>query len=88
MADSSEFGWRLVKEYEAHPIASDEKRIFKAEVRAARKMKSEKSKRGVVATEHGRTDEGGIWSLAAHRLQHRIVLVVLFRDTGRRTDLL
>ena len=49
LADSSELGWRLVKEYEAHPIASDsddEKRIFKAEVRATRKMKSEKSKRG------------------------------------------
>ena len=49
LADSSELGWRLVKEHEAHPIAShsdDEKRIFKAEVRATRKMKSEKAKRG------------------------------------------
>ena len=49
MADSSELGWRLVKEYEAHPITSDnddEKWIFKAEVRATRKMKSEKSERG------------------------------------------
>ena len=44
LADSSEFGWRLDKEYDAHPIASDsddEKRIFKAEVRATRVMKSE-----------------------------------------------
>lgn len=49
LADSSELGWRLVKEYEANPIASDsddEKRIFKAEARASRKMKSEKVKRG------------------------------------------
>ncbi|MEW8545049.1 MAG: reverse transcriptase domain-containing protein [Candidatus Thiodiazotropha sp.] len=39
----------MVKEYERIPIASDsedEKRIYKAEARATRKMKSERSKRG------------------------------------------
>ena len=49
LADSSDFGWRVVKEYEKIPIASesdDEKRMYKAEARASRKIKSEKSKRG------------------------------------------
>ncbi|XP_053398087.1 uncharacterized protein LOC123550494 [Mercenaria mercenaria] len=47
LADSSSLGWRVVAEYETNPIASDsedEKRIFKAEARATRKVKSEKSK--------------------------------------------
>ena len=49
LADSSELGWRVVKEYEKIPIASDsddEKRMYKAEARASRKMKAEKRKRG------------------------------------------
>ncbi|XP_045178604.2 uncharacterized protein LOC123538512 [Mercenaria mercenaria] len=47
LADSSELGWRMVAEYETNPIASDsddEKKMYKAEARAARKVKSEKSK--------------------------------------------
>ena len=56
LADSSELDWRLVKEYEAHPIANDsddEKRIFKAEVRATRKM-NPRNQRGDVVTVHHR----------------------------------
>ena len=42
LADMSDAGWRVVDEYEAHELASnseDEKKIFKAENRAKRKMK-------------------------------------------------
>ena len=50
LADQSELGWRMVAEYETNPIASDsddEKRIYKAEARATRKMKAERGvKRG------------------------------------------
>lgn len=49
LADTSELGWRMVAEYESNPIASDsedEKRIHKAEYRASRKAKGEKTKRG------------------------------------------
>ena len=50
LADQSELGWRLVAEYESNPVASDsddEKRIFKAEARASRKIKAERgAKRG------------------------------------------
>ena len=89
LADSSEFGWRLVKEYEAHRIASDsddEKKIFKAEVRPTRKIKSEKSKRG-----HG---SYRAWPyrqrpyMGQRRKNPDYALVVLFRDIGRRTALL
>ncbi|XP_060597031.1 uncharacterized protein LOC132750954 [Ruditapes philippinarum] len=48
LADSAELGWRVVQEYEANPLASDsddEKRIFKAEARASKKYKAEKSKK-------------------------------------------
>ena len=48
LADSSELGWRVVAEYEANPLASDsddEKRIYKAEARASRKMKADKLRR-------------------------------------------
>ncbi|XP_053401280.1 uncharacterized protein LOC128557630 [Mercenaria mercenaria] len=47
LADSSELGWRVVAEYETNPIASDsddEKKMYKAEARAARKVNFEKSK--------------------------------------------
>lgn len=48
LADSSELGWRLVNEYETNPLASDsddEKRMYKAEARANRKLKAEKAKK-------------------------------------------
>ena len=48
MADASELGWRVVNEYVTNPLASDsedEKRIFKAEARATRKYKAEKTKK-------------------------------------------
>ena len=53
LADSSELGWRVVKEYKKIPIASDsdnEKCMYKVEARASRKMKAEKSKRGTRGT--------------------------------------
>ena len=46
MADASELGWLVVNEYVTNPLASDsedEKRIYKAEARATRKYKAEKS---------------------------------------------
>ena len=45
LADSSKNGWRTVQEYTQHELAEneeDEKRIFKAELRAERKMKEER----------------------------------------------
>ena len=48
MADRSELGWRVVHEYESNPLAEDsedEKKIYKAEARANRKLKAEKAKR-------------------------------------------
>ena len=48
LADSTDSGWRLVQGYESNPLASDsedEKRIFKAQARAERKIKAEKAKR-------------------------------------------
>jgi hypothetical protein len=48
IADSSDLGWRVVQEYEANPLAdesNDEKKLFKAEARAERKVKAEKSKK-------------------------------------------
>lgn len=48
MADTSELGWRVVNEYISNPLASDsddEKRIYKAEARANRKYKAERSKK-------------------------------------------
>ena len=44
LTESSELGWKLVDEYEAHPNFSDnidEKRYYKAETRATRKMETE-----------------------------------------------
>lgn len=44
----AELGWRVVNEYVSNPLASDsedEKRIYKAEARATRKYKAEKSKK-------------------------------------------
>ncbi|KAK3087671.1 hypothetical protein FSP39_008985 [Pinctada imbricata] len=48
LADMSDNGWRVVQEYETHQLASDsddEKRIVKAEARAAKKVREEKSKK-------------------------------------------
>jgi hypothetical protein len=48
IADSSDLGWRVVQEHEANPLADDsddEKKLFKAEARAERKVKAEKSKK-------------------------------------------
>ena len=48
IADSSELGWRVVQEYESNPLADDsedEKKLYKAETRAERKMKTEKAKK-------------------------------------------
>ena len=42
LADSSDLGWSVVKEYQNNPLASDskdEKRMFRAEARANRKLK-------------------------------------------------
>ena len=44
IADSSDLGWRVVQEYEANPLADDsedERKLFKAESRAERKVKAE-----------------------------------------------
>ena len=49
MADASETGWKLVKEYETNPLASDsddEKKMMRAEARAAKKQKLELTKKG------------------------------------------
>ena len=42
LADSSELGWSVVKEYQSNPLTSDSedvKRMMRAEARASRKMK-------------------------------------------------
>ena len=42
-ADSSQLSWKVVQEYESNPLAEDsddEKKIFKAEARAERKVKA------------------------------------------------
>jgi hypothetical protein len=48
LADSSELGWKVVNEYTQHQLASDsedEKKIYKAEARAVRKLKQGKQKK-------------------------------------------
>ena len=48
IADRSEFGWATVQEYEDDELAEnsdDEKKLFKSEFRANRKMKADKNKR-------------------------------------------
>ena len=47
IADRSEYGWATVTEYEEDEVADgsdDEKRIYKAELRAGRKVKTSKAK--------------------------------------------
>ncbi|MCG8049359.1 MAG: zinc finger domain-containing protein [Candidatus Thiodiazotropha endolucinida] len=47
LADSSELGWRVVQEYEAHPLASDEedeKRMYRAAARATRKLRQDRGR--------------------------------------------
>ncbi|XP_060571306.1 uncharacterized protein LOC132729545 [Ruditapes philippinarum] len=48
LADSTDLGWRVVNEYEAHPLAEDsddEKKIFRAQLHADRKAKQERRAR-------------------------------------------
>ena len=48
LADQSENGWKTVTEYETHSLADDsedEKRIMRAENKAARKMKTERERK-------------------------------------------
>ena len=48
LEDQSEYGWKVVTEYESNPVASDsddEKRIYKSEDRALRKAMSDKGVR-------------------------------------------
>ena len=43
LADFSQLGWKVVQEYESNPLvedSDDEKKIFKAEARAERKVKA------------------------------------------------
>ena len=45
LADSSELGWKVVQEYESHPLADnsdDAKRMYRATARATRKMKQDR----------------------------------------------
>lgn len=49
LADSSESGWRVVQEYEAHPLADgsdDEKKIYRAQMTADRKLKQDRRVKG------------------------------------------
>ena len=51
LADTSGLGWKVVQEYVANPIADDsddEKKMMRAQSRAERKNKAEKSKKGKV----------------------------------------
>ena len=55
LADSSDAGWLVVHEYVSNPLADksdDEKRIFKAQSRADRKLKDDKKKRKSRAGSH------------------------------------
>ena len=48
LADSSENGWKVVQEYEAHPLADDsddERKIYRAEVKANQKVQQERRQR-------------------------------------------
>ncbi|XP_063414876.1 uncharacterized protein LOC134696851 [Mytilus trossulus] len=48
IADSSKLGWRVVNEYETNPLADDsedERKLYKAENRAERKVKADKTKK-------------------------------------------
>ena len=48
LADASAIGWRVVNEYVSNPLASDsddEEKIYKAEARASRKLKADKTKK-------------------------------------------
>ena len=48
LADSSELGWKVVSEYQSNPLASDsddERKIYKAKVKAERKARKDQQKR-------------------------------------------
>lgn len=58
LADSSENGWETARQYEVNPIASDsedEKKIYRAEARAAKKRKAKRS----VNVSRGKYARGG-----------------------------
>ena len=62
LVDKSEFGWATVNEYLSDELTSDsddEKRIYRAERRAERKINKEKRR-------HVRSDEKGSGSSAVH----------------------
>ncbi|XP_069141252.1 uncharacterized protein [Argopecten irradians] len=68
MADSSETGWKVVEEYETNALAEDsedEKRITRAEARAQRKIKTQRTTRqkryfpyGTPARQHTQSQAG------------------------------
>ncbi|XP_053400643.1 uncharacterized protein LOC128557357 [Mercenaria mercenaria] len=64
LADSSEHGWKVVHEYEAHPLADDsddEKKIYRAQMQAERKVQRERrtrSRRYVPYTNPGNQSSG------------------------------
>ena len=50
LADQSKYGWSTVKEYKQHELAEDsddEKKIYKAEARAARNSRRNQSSRSL-----------------------------------------
>jgi hypothetical protein len=57
LADSSDSGWRVVKEYEAHPLADDEedeKKIYRAQFKADKKLRQERRQRSFRFSPYGR----------------------------------
>jgi hypothetical protein len=57
LADSSDSGWRVVKEYEAHPLADneeDEKKIYRAQFMADKKLRQERRQRSFRFSPYGR----------------------------------
>lgn len=56
LADGSEHGWKVVQEYEAHPLAEDsddEKKIYHAQLKADLKVKQERRSRSRRFTPYG-----------------------------------
>ena len=76
LADKSEVGWKLVDEYESHELADDsddEKRILKAENRAARKIRdiSSRSRRGFGYTYRGAYRGRATWTPYSRSREYR-----------------
>ena len=56
LADGSEHGWKVIQEYEAHPLAEDsddEKKIYRAQLKADLKVKQERRSRSRRFTPYG-----------------------------------